>query len=104
MSTVCACPIEPKNGDKPQEKEPDVMPKNRPFFLEKTASEWAVRRIERGMIGTNYPKTNIVVCVAGGIVVPGRTTQIVGIIVPGTAAQRTGRSVVGSFPVYRSNK
>ena len=56
------------------------------------------------MIGTNYPKTDIVVRVAGGIVVPGRATQIVGIIVPGTAAQSTGRSVVGSFPVYRSNK
>ena len=57
-------------------------------------------RIERGMIGTDNPKADIVVPVRRMIVVPGSATQIIGIIVPGTAAQRTGRSITGSFPSF----
>jgi hypothetical protein len=59
-----------------------------------------LRRIEKGMIGTNYPKADIVVPVRRMIVVPGRATQILGIIVPRAAAQRTGGSVTGSLPLF----
>ncbi len=52
------------------------------------------------MIGTHYPKADIVVRVRRIVVVPGRATQVVGIIVPGTAAQRAGRSITGSFPLF----
>jgi hypothetical protein len=72
----CLCSPHHRDGDVPQEKEPDVMPKNCPFFLEKTASEWAFTRIGTGMIGTNHSKTHIVVVVVPRIVV-----------VPGGAAQ-----------------
>jgi len=37
----CLCSPHPGGGDVPQEKEPDVMPKNCPVFLERAASGWA---------------------------------------------------------------
>ena len=37
----CLCPPHHWDDDVPQEKEPDVMPKNCPVFLERAASEWA---------------------------------------------------------------
>ena len=81
VCSVCARPTQ-KDGDVPQEKEPDVMPKNCPLFLEKTASEWAFWRIGTGMIGTNHSKTHIVVVVVPRIVVvPGGAAQSISFIV-----------------------
>ncbi len=39
--SVLFVPAPPLGGDVPQEKEPDVMPKNCPIFLERAASGWA---------------------------------------------------------------
>ncbi len=89
VCSVCARPTQ-KDGDVPQEKEPDVMPKNCPLFLEKTASEWAFWRIGTGMIGTNHSKTHIVV-------VPGGAAQSISFIVSRAPAHRTGRSLYRPF-------